>query len=76
MRQAYVETASRIIKPGGSLIGLFYETGENGGPPFNTRREDIEECFSNSFVIKSLNKTLNSAEQRRGKEWLAVFKKK
>ncbi len=75
MRRTYVETASRIIKPGGSLIGLFYETGENDGPPFNTRREDIEECFSNSFVIKSLYKTLNSAEQRRGKEWLAVFSK-
>ena len=76
MRQAYVETANRILKPGGSLIGLFYETNEDGGPPFNTRQEDIEEYFSNAFMIESLSKTLNSAEQRQGKEWLAIIKKK
>ena len=76
MRQAYVETANRILKPGGSLIGLFYETNEDGGPPFNTRQEDIEEYFSNAFTIESLGKTLHSAEQRQGKEWLAIFKKK
>ncbi|MDH5459015.1 MAG: TPMT family class I SAM-dependent methyltransferase, partial [Nitrospinota bacterium] len=35
-RSAYVETVSRILKPGGLLFGLFYETGEEGGPPFNT----------------------------------------
>ena len=76
MRQDYVETANRILKPGGSLIGLFYETNESGGPPFNTRREDITELFSGSFLIESLSKTPHSVEQRRGKEWLAIFKKK
>jgi SAM-dependent methyltransferase len=76
MRQDYVETANRILKPGGSLIGLFYETNESGGPPFNTRREDITDFFSGSFLIESLSKTPHSVEQRRGKEWLAIFKKK
>jgi methyl halide transferase len=76
MRQDYVKTTNRILKPGGSLIGLFYETNESGGPPFNTRREDITELFSGSFLIESLSKTPNSVEQRRGKEWLAIFKKK
>jgi methyl halide transferase len=76
MRQRYVETAKRILKPGGYLIGLFYETNEDGGPPFNTRKEDIETCFSSSFMIESLSKTPHSAEQRLEKEWLAVLKKK
>jgi len=75
-RREYVETAKRILKPGGYLIGLFYETGEDGGPPFNTRQEDIEFFFSDSFMIESLSKTLHSAEQRRGKEWLAILKKR
>jgi len=74
-RREYVETAKRILKPGGYLIGLFYETNEEGGPPFNTRQEDIEEFFSDSFMIESLIKTSHSAEQRRGKEWLAILKK-
>ena len=74
-RREYVETAKRILKPGGYLIGLFYETNEDGGPPFNTRQEDIENFFSDSFIIESLSKTSHSAEQRRGKEWLAILKK-
>jgi len=75
-RREYVETAKRFLKPGGYLIGLFYETNEDGGPPFNTRQEDIENFFSDSFMIESLSKTLHSAEQRRGKEWLAILKKR
>ena len=74
-RRAYVETAKRILKPGGYLVGLFYETNEDGGPPFNTHKEDIEKYFSNSFKIESLSKTPHSAEQRLEKEWLAVLKK-
>ena len=75
MRQEYVETAKRILKPGGYLIGLFYETNEDGGPPFNTHKEDIEKYFSSSFKIESLSKTPHSAKQRLEKEWLAVLKK-
>jgi methyl halide transferase len=74
-RQEYVETAKRILKPGGYLIGLFYETNEDGGPPYNTRQKDIENFFSDSFMIESLSKTPHSAQQRRGKEWLAILKK-
>ena len=74
-RREYVETAKRILKPGGYLIGLFYETNEDGGPPFNTRQEDIENFFSDSFMIESLSKTSHSAELRRGKEWLAILRK-
>ena len=75
MRQEYVETAKRILKPGGYLVGLFYETNEDGGPPFNTHKEDIEKYFSSSFKIESLSKTPHSAKQRRGKEWLGILKK-
>ena len=76
MRHKYVLTAGRILKPGALFVGLFYETGKEGGPPFNTRRKDIEDFFSNQFVIEVLNKTPHSAEQRQGKEWLGIFKKK
>ena len=75
MRQEYVETAKRILKPGGYLIGLFYETNEDGGPPFNTHKEDIENYFSSSFKIESLYKTPHSTKQRLEKEWLTILKK-
>ncbi|MBT5764511.1 MAG: thiopurine S-methyltransferase, partial [Nitrospina sp.] len=73
-RQDYVLNVSRILKPGGMLVGLFYHTDEQGGPPYNTTREDIERHFSKNFEIQELDKTSLSAEQRKGKEWLGVLK--
>ena len=75
-RSLYVDTVSRILKPGGLLFGLFYETGEEGGPPFNTTETDIKNHFSEAFEITRLEKCLFSSEQRRDKEWLAVMRKK
>ena len=74
-RPRYVDTARRILKPGGRIVGLFYETGEAGGPPFDTRRADILEHFSGCFNVQVLEKTPHSAERRRGKEWFAVLGK-
>ncbi len=74
-REAYVETVSRILKPGGTLAGLFYETGEEGGPPFNTTGEDIRSYFGKEFDIERLEKCAFSIERRRDKEWLAVMRK-
>jgi len=76
MRQKYVVTAGRVLRSGALFVGLFYETDKEGGPPFNTRKRDIEEHFSEQFAIEMLGKTPYSAEQRKGKEWLAIFKKK
>ena len=75
-RPAYVETVSRILKPGGLLFGLFYETGEGGGPPFNTTEADVQNHFAAAFDIERLEKCSFSSEKRRDKEWLAVMRKK
>ncbi len=75
-RPAYVETVSRILKPGGLLFGLFYETGEEGGPPFNTTEDDIQGHFAAAFDIERLEKCSFSSEKRKDKEWLAVMRKK
>jgi SAM-dependent methyltransferase len=75
LRSDYSQTVARILKPGGKLIGLFYNTGEESGPPHNTTREDIESIFSESFTIQELGKTPWSIERRSGKEWLAIMGK-
>ena len=74
-RRDYVLNVSRILKPGGILVGLFYHTDEQGEPPYNTTREDIEMHFSKKFEIQELDKTSLSAEQRKDKEWLGILKK-
>lgn len=75
-RTAYVDTVCRILKPGGMLAGLFYETGEEGGPPFNTTEDHIRDHFSELFAIERLEKCSFSDEKREGKEWLALMRKK
>ena len=75
-RPSYVSTVARALKQGGMLAGLFYHTGEEGGPPFNTTREDILKHFSDSFEIQQLSKSEDSAEQRKNKEWLVILVKK
>ena len=75
-RQVYVQNVSRLLKPGGLLVGLFYHTDKEGGPPYNTTREDIETHFSENFKILKLEKESLSAEQRKDKEWLGILKKK
>ena len=75
-RTSYVSTVARALKQGGMLAGLFYHTGEEGGPPFNTTREDIVKHFSDSFEIRQLTKAEDSAEQRKNKEWLVILIKK
>lgn len=75
-RPDYVMNVARVLKPGGMLVGLFYHTDKQGGPPYNTTREDIEAHFSESFKILELDKTSLSAEQRKDKEWLAILIRK
>jgi thiopurine S-methyltransferase len=76
LRNSYVNLVFRILKPGGLLTGVFYETGEDDGPPFNTTRAHILRHFSGPFEIKHLEKTNRSAEKRQGKEWFAVLKRR
>ena len=75
-RPLYVATVTRILKKGGMIAGLFYHTEQEGGPPFNTTRDDIVNYFSGSFEIRELIRAKNSAEKRRDKEWLAILIKK
>jgi methyl halide transferase len=75
-RTSYVSTVARALKQGGMLAGLFYHTGEEGGPPFNTTREDIVKHFSDLFEIRQLTKAEDSAEKRKNKEWLVILIKK
>ena len=75
-RTSYVSTVARALKQGGMLAGLFYHTGEDGGPPYNTTREDIVKHFSDSFEIRQLTKAEDSAEKRKNKEWLVILIKK
>lgn len=76
MRDAYVEVMHDSLKPGGNLLGLFYETDHPEGPPFKTTRADIEHHFLEHFEMCHLERPHDSFYNRQGKEWLAHLRKR
>lgn len=76
MRGAYTEVARKALADGGRLIGLFYETEKEDGPPFRTTDEDVRRHFSKRFEIISCTRPEDSFENRLGREWLVEMRKR
>ena len=75
MRPRYAEVMHAVLREEGKLVGLFYETDSEDGPPFRTTRSDIEEHFSRLFNITRMERPHDSFEARQGKEWLVEMEK-
>ena len=52
MRSSYAAVMQSVLKHGGRLVGLFYETDAEEGPPFRTTRQHIVDHFEKHFEIK------------------------
>lgn len=72
-RDRYVVGAHRLLRPGGSLVGVFYEVENDGGPPFRTELEEVRSRFAPRFAIRRLARAENSTARREGRELLAWF---
>jgi hypothetical protein len=70
-----VQLALDLLKPGGLLIGCFYNHGRPGGPPFDVTREDVLALYSPFFKIHKLEVTPHSIERRKGHELWAEFER-
>lgn len=75
-RDEYARMCHAILKPGGLLVGCFYNHGREGGPPFDARRDDVLKVFSPLFDIVKLEVSAHSIERRKGHELWAEFRKK
>jgi SAM-dependent methyltransferase len=86
-RPRYVESASRLLRPGGHLIANFFVSperlenqslGDGGeGPPFRIWERELRELFSPSFEWLSLAPTVRPHPERRpGMEWAACLRRK
>lgn len=72
-REEYRDVMATVLKPGGKLIGCFYNHGRDGGPPFDTNRDDVQQLFESAFDIRVLETSPHSIERRMGKELWAEF---
>ena len=72
-RARYLTAIEGALKPGGVLLGLFYNHGRQGGPPFDTTEADVKSRFS-SFDFERFVRAPDSFPGRSGEEWEAVLR--
>ncbi len=72
-RREYVNVVRSILRKDGTLFGVFYNHGDEGGPPFTVDRRRVRALFGRHFDIHRLEVAEGSFENRAGKELLAHF---
>jgi SAM-dependent methyltransferase len=73
-RSEYVDAIARALEPGGTLFGLFYAHGREGGPPYDTTEAEVRQLFSRRFRIERLLVAPDSWQARQGRELEAVMR--
>lgn len=74
-RQQYLDLVSSLLKPKGSLIGVFFTHNRPSGPPFGSNPQEISDLFSTQFEISHLEPVSNSVPARQDEEYLGIFNK-
>jgi hypothetical protein len=63
------------VKPGGRLLGVFYNIQPETGPPFGTTHDELIQRFTPQFKLEE-EVVPRSYESRVGKELLMVWQRK
>ncbi|MBA4146473.1 MAG: methyltransferase domain-containing protein [Verrucomicrobia bacterium] len=74
LREKYVESVLRWIKPGGQFLAVHYMIPDEDGPPFGTTREEILKRFSPDFQLMK-DWVPRSYPNRIGLEWMLWWKR-
>jgi SAM-dependent methyltransferase len=68
-RADYVTAVSRVLKPGGSLLAVFFlDPGVEKGPPHGATKEEIATLFNPFFVLEREWKPSAAFPEREGGE--------
>jgi len=80
LRSAYAQKMYDLIKPGGTLAGLWFDfpfTSSTDNPPLGGSLEEYKGYFDPFFEIESFDRCYNSApKERQGKELFGIMKRR
>jgi SAM-dependent methyltransferase len=78
LRPAYAQQCAALLRPGGTLMGLLFDTdfGPVQEPPFGGSKEEYREYFAPYFEFRHLETAINSLKPRQGRELFICLKKK
>lgn len=77
-REEYVNLISYLLKPGGSLVGLFFvRPKELSGPPFGITPDEVKMLFRKDFTEteKLHPEECLHGSNLQGNEWFGIFKR-
>ncbi|RDV16414.1 methyltransferase domain-containing protein [Pontibacter diazotrophicus] len=77
LRQDYARQCANLLKPGGKLMGLLFDTDfAHEGPPFSGSREEYRKYFEPYFHFLHFDTAYNSIQPRQGREVFMLLQKK
>ena len=78
LRSAYARQCAHLLRPGGTLAGLLFDTdfGPVQEPPFGGGREEYRDYFAPYFTFRHFETATNSLTPRQGRELFICLKKK
>lgn len=76
LRAAYARQCARLLRPGGTLVGLLFATEfSQPGPPFGGNSEEYRTYFAPYFEFKYFETATNSLPPRQGRELFMCLKR-
>lgn len=75
LRKAYAKKMYELLRPGGKLVGLFFNRSFENGPPFGGNENEYRLLFNPYFTIQKIEPCYNSIPQRAGSELFIQLKK-
>ncbi|WP_426059493.1 methyltransferase [Hymenobacter sp. B1770] len=78
LRPAYASQCAALLRPGGTLMGLLFDTdfGPVQEPPFGGTKEEYRGYFEPYFEFRHFETATNSLGPRQGRELFICLKKK
>jgi SAM-dependent methyltransferase len=78
LRPAYAQQCAALLRPGGTLMGLLFDTdfGPVQEPPFGGTRDEYRAYFAPYFDFRHFETATNSLRPRQGRELFICLKKK
>lgn len=77
-RKQYATQMAQLLKPGGKLVGVWFDfplAGDVEKRPFGGSKEEYLSYFEPHFNIKTFEKAYNSIPPRQGNELFGIFLK-
>ncbi|MEA5441809.1 methyltransferase domain-containing protein [Cyanobium gracile] len=74
-RDDYIATASRLLAPGGWLLGLFWCHRKPGGPPWGSDPEVVAAQLGQAGLVAELWEPAAGSVDKRQDEWIGLWRR-